>query len=64
MLIGAFRKDALSRYFDLPKPTYIFTDAHTTSFGAMLAHGDTKESAKPVAFASRRTGPAETNYPQ
>ena len=64
MLIGAFRKDALLRYFDLSKPTYVFTDAHITGLGAMLAQGDTKENAKPVAFASRRTGPAETNYPQ
>ena len=63
-LIAAFRKDALLRYFDLSQPTYVFTDAHITGLGAMLSQGPTKEESKPVAFASRRTGPAEVNYPQ
>ena len=30
----------------------------------MLSRGPTKEESRPVAFASRRTGPAEVNYPQ
>ena len=43
---------------------YIFTDAHITGLGAMLAQGDDVSSAKPVAFASRTTNKAEANYPQ
>ena len=63
-LIAAFKKDALLRYFDLSLPTFVFTDAHNTGLGAMLAQGPSKKEAKPVAFASRRTTPAETRYPQ
>lgn len=63
-LIKAFKQDTLLRYFDLTKPTYIFTDAHISGFGAMLAQGEDMASAKPVAFASRTTNKAESNYPQ
>ena len=63
-LIAAFRKDALLRYFDLSKKTFIFTDAHITGFGAMLAQGESIKDAKPVAFASRTTHGAEPRYPQ
>ena len=54
----------LLQYFDLQKPTYVITDAHVTGLGAMLAQGDSLSTAKPVAFASRTTSPAETRYPQ
>ena len=64
MLISAFKKDTLLRYFDLAKPTFIFVDAHATELGAILAQGDSRKSAKPVAFASRATQGAERNYPQ
>lgn len=63
-LVKEFRKDTLMRYFDMAKPIYIFTDAHITGLGAMLAQGDDVSSAKPVAFASRTTNKAEANYPQ
>jgi hypothetical protein len=63
-LVKEFRKDTLMRYFDMAKPIYIFTDAHITGLGAMLAQGDDAKSAKPVAFASRTTNKAESNYPQ
>ena len=59
-----FKKDTLMRYFDMSKPIYVFTDAHITGLGAMLGQGDDVKSAKPVAFASRTTNKAETNYPQ
>ena len=39
-LIATFRKDVLLRYFDLSKQTYLFTDAHITRLGAILAQGD------------------------
>ena len=63
-LLEAFRKDALLRFFDMSKPTYIITDAHITGLGAILAQGDDLSTAKPVAFASRTTNSAETRYPQ
>lgn len=63
-LISAFKKDVLLRYFDMSKPTFVFTDAHITGLGAMLAQGEDIHTAKPVAFASRTTSPAESRYPQ
>ena len=63
-LIKSFKKDTLLRYFDMSKPVYIFTDAHISGLGAMLAQGDSITTAKPVAFASRTTSSAEQNYPQ
>ena len=47
----------------MTKPTFIFVDAHITGIGAMLAQDDIT-SARPVAFASRTTSQAETQYPQ
>ena len=63
-LLASFRKDVLLRYFDITKPTYLFTDAHITGIGAILAQGDSLETAKPVAIASRTTTAAEKRYPQ
>jgi hypothetical protein len=48
----------------MSKPTFIFTDAHTTGLGVMLAQGDTPQSARPIAIASRTTNKAEQRYPQ
>ena len=48
----------------MSKPTFVFTDAHITGLGAMLAQGEDIHTAKPVAFASRTTSPAESRYPQ
>ncbi|CAB4033920.1 Hypothetical predicted protein [Paramuricea clavata] len=36
-LIERFTVNTLLEYFDMSKPTFIFTDAHTTGLGAMLA---------------------------
>ena len=63
-LLAEFRKDVLLRYFDVTKPTYLFTDAHISGLGAILAQGDSLETAKPVAVASRTTSEAERKYPQ
>ena len=63
-LLSEFRKDVLLRYFDPSKPTYLFTDAHITGLGAILAQGDDIETARPVAVASRSTTDAERRYPQ
>ena len=63
-LIKAFKQDTLLRYFDLAKPIFIFTDAHISGIGAMLGQGESVSTAKPVAFASRTTNKAESNYPQ
>ena len=48
----------------MEKTTFIFTDAHITGVGAMLAQGEDRKSAKPVAFASRTTSKGEAKYPQ
>ena len=63
-LLKSFTKDALLRYFDIAKQTYVITDAHKTGLGATLAQGESLETARPVAFASRTTSKAEKNYPQ
>ena len=42
----------------------MITDAHITGLGATLAQGNSIETAKPVAFASRATTDAESRYPQ
>ena len=63
-LLSEFHKDTSLRYFDISKPTYLFTDAHISGLGAILAQGDTVETAKPVAIASRATTDAEKRYPQ
>lgn len=64
-VISAFKKDTLLRYFDLSKPTYVFVDAHKTGLCAILAQGESIESAKPVDIKSRCTNKAEqSSYPQ
>ena len=51
-------------YFNISKPTFIFTDPHESGLSAILAQGSNKDNAKPVAFASRCTSKAEKNYAQ
>ena len=63
-LLKEFRKDVLLRYFDTSKSIYLFTDAHQTGLGAILAQGDSIETALPVVVASRTTTEAEKKYPQ
>ena len=63
-LLKAFKKDVSLRYFDPTLPIFISTDAHKTGLAATLLQGDSKETSKPVAFASRTTTPAESRYPQ
>ena len=63
-LLAEFRKDVLLRYFDVSKQTFLFTDAHISGLGAILAQGNSLENAKPVAVASRTTSESEKKYPQ
>ena len=63
-LLKEFPQDVLLRYFDMTKPTFIFVDAHITGLGDMLSQDDGITSAKPVAFASRTTSQAESQYSQ
>ena len=51
-------------YFDILKPTFIFTDAHQSRISAISALGSDKGNAKPVTFASRCTSKTEKNYAQ
>ena len=63
-MINAFRASTLLIYFDMNKTTFIFTDAHVTGLGAMLAQGTCIQDAKPVLISSRTTTKAEQRYPQ
>ena len=50
-------------YFDMEKPIYIFTDAHVSGIGSILAQGE-NTSAQPVTFALQTTNAAKKKYPQ
>ena len=63
-LISKFKENVLLQYFDLSKQIYVFTDAHVTGLGAMIAQGNNLANAKPIAVASRTTTDAESRYPQ
>ena len=63
-VLDKFKKETLLSYFDISKPTFIFTDAHQSGLSAILAQGSDKDNAKPAAFASRCTSKAEKNYAQ
>jgi hypothetical protein len=64
VLIARFKQNTLLQYFEMSTQTFLFTDAHQTGLGAMLAQGDSIENARPVAIASRTTNAAEQRYPQ
>ena len=63
-LLQSFKKDALLKHFNPDKQTFMFTDAHITGLGAMLAQGNTITDARPIAVASRTTTKAEKRYAQ
>ena len=63
-LLKAFKKNVSLRYFDPTQQIFITTDAHQSGLAATLLQGDSKDTAKPVAYASRRTTPPESRYPQ
>ena len=60
-IISAFKKDTLLRYFDLGKQTFVFVDAHKSGLSAILAQGDSMESAKPIDIKSRSTNATEAS---
>ena len=64
VLIARFKQRTLLQYFEMDAQALLFTDAHKTGLGAMLAQGDSFENAKPVAIASRTTNTSEQKYPQ
>ena len=64
VLIARFKQRTLLQYFEMDAQTFLFTDAHKTGLGAMLAQGDSIENAKPMAIASRTTNTSEQKYPQ
>ena len=51
-------------YFNISKPTFMFTGTHQSGLSAILAQGSNKDNAKPVVFTSRCTNKAEKNYAQ
>ena len=61
-VLDKFKKETLLSYFDISKPTFIFTDAHQLGLSAILSQGSDKDTAKPVAFTPRCTSKAEKNY--
>ena len=64
VLIARFKQRTLLQYFEMDAQTFLFTDAHKTGLGAMLAQEDSIENAKPMAIASRTTNTSEQKYPQ
>ena len=44
-VLDEFKKETLLSYFDISKPTFIFTDAHQSGLSAILAHGSDKDNA-------------------
>lgn len=60
----ALTEDIYLAFFNMDLRTHIIVDAHRDGLGAILAQGETVQSAKPVAMASRSTSPTEKRYPQ
>ena len=59
-----FSEDALLRFYDIKKETFLFVDAHKSGLGAVLSQGSSIENSVPVAVASRTTTKVEKRYPQ
>ena len=59
-----FSESMLMTHFDPGQKTFIQVDAHVSGLAAVLMQGESPESAKPVACASRATTPVEKRYPQ
>ena len=51
-------------YFNISKPTFIFTDAHQSGLSTMVTQSSYKDNANPVAPASRCTSKGEKSYAQ
>ena len=59
-----FSEDAMLRFYDVKKETFLFVDAHKSGLGAVLSQGSSIEDSVPVAVASRTTTKVERKYPQ
>ena len=57
-------ENATLQYFDPSKQTNLFVDAHKSGLAALLCQGESVESARIVACASRTTTDIEKRYPQ
>ena len=55
---------ATLQHFDPKKKTHLFVDAHQSGLAALLCQGESAETAKIVACASRTTTDIEKRYPQ
>ena len=56
--------NTLLTYFDPTLPTFVIVDAHKSGLSAILAQGQSVETAKMVSCASRATTPVERRYNQ
>ena len=63
-LKASFTNATLLHHYDPGSNTFIWVDAHQTGLSAILMQGESLMNAKPIAFASRATLPAERKYPQ
>ena len=63
-LKGLLCEKALLSYFDTSVPTYVIVDAHRTGLSAILAQGESIDTAKLISCASRATTPVERRYNQ
>ena len=63
-LKNSFSSETLLHHYDPKERTFISVDAHKTGLSAILMQGKTRDTSKPIAFASRTTTPAEQRYPQ
>ena len=63
-VLDKFKKETLLSYFNISKPTFIFTDAHQSGLSTMVTQSSYKDNANPVASASRCTSKGEKSYAQ
>ena len=57
-------ESTLLSYYDTDLPTFVVVDAHRTGLSAILAQGESVESATIISCASRATTPTERRYHQ
>ena len=63
-LRGLLCDSTLLTYFDTGLPTFVIVDAHKSGLSAILAQGESVETAKMISCASRATTAVERRYHQ
>ena len=63
-LQGLLCESILLTYYDTELPTFVIVDAHRSGLSAILAQGESIQTAKMVSCASRATTPVERRYHQ